>query len=1301
MSELDTLYRDLERCPEHRRDRLRRRLDGLARRARQGKPIDRGLKELTRAIHDTLERVQRRRAALPAIDYPEQLPVSARRAEIAAAIAENQVVVVAGETGSGKTTQLPKICLELGRGVDGLIGHTQPRRIAARSVAKRIAEELKSEPGRLVGYKVRFSDHTSSESLVKLMTDGILLAEIQHDPLLSDYDTIIIDEAHERSLNIDFLLGYLRQLLPKRPDLKLIITSATINTEGFSKFFGDAPVVEVSGRSYPVDILYRPLMGEDEDDRDRDLPRAILDAVDELARLDPLGDILIFLPGEREIRAVNQQLTRHAMRDTEVVPLFSRLSTAEQDRVFRTHRGRRIVLATNVAETSLTVPGIRFVIDSGLARISRYSHRTKVQRLPIEAIAQSSANQRAGRCGRLGPGTCIRLFAEEDYAARPLYTDPEIRRTNLASVILQMAALGLGDVEAFPFMDPPDRRYITDGYRLLEELQAVDGERRLTAVGKKLVRLPLDPRLGRMLLAAEREGVLPELLIIASALAVQDPRSRPMDAQQKSDQRHAEFSDKRSDFISYLNLWNWFREQSQHLSNSKLRKTCHDRYLSYVRLREWHDIHSQLLSIVRELKLELPKRKAPAEGEEPSVDGDGVHRALLAGLLGNIAMRDEEKSYIGARNIKLNLFPGSGLYKKPPKWLVAAELVETSKLYARTVGMIRPEWLEPIARHLLKRSYSEPHWEKRPAQVAAFERVTLYGLPIVTQRKVNYGPLDPPLAREIFIRQALVQGDFNCRAKFFRHNAELIAEVERLEAKARRRDVMVDDEVLFAFYDARIPEGIYSGKSFDKWLKGADEKALYLSRDDLLQRETHELGEGAYPDHFPGAGLSLPLEYHFEPGGKADGISVVVPLAALGQLPEAPFEWLVPGMLEEKLIALIKSLPKSLRRNFVPAVNFAQAALAALVPYEGSLREAFAHQLLRITGVTVPADAWQLENIPEYLRINFRVIDEKGKPLAEGRELAELQRRLSGKVRDTLSAAPEASEEESSIERTGIVTWDFAELPDSVELKRAGLSVRAYPALVDEGEAAAIRLFESPVSAATAMSGGLHRLYSLALRDKLKYLRKNIPDINTLCLRYNAMGNCEALKDDLLSAVIERLFLQDAAPRDKAEFEQRVESGRARIIDEGNRIAAELSEALKVYHELQKRLKKVPPTLLQAASDIQLQLQRLLGTGFIAATPARWLSRLPLYLRAAEARLEKAARDPSRDRANMLELQKFWELYEKRHEQLNAQGRVDAGLEEFRWLLEELRISFWAQELKTLEPVSVKRLQKRWKELAG
>ncbi len=1241
------------------------------------------------------------RSAIPTIDYPEQLPVSARRAEIAEAIAAHQVVVVAGETGSGKTTQLPKICLELGRGIDGRIGHTQPRRIAARSVAKRIAEELKSEPGRLVGYKVRFSDHTSPESLIKLMTDGILLAEIQHDPLLRDYDTIIIDEAHERSLNIDFLLGYLKQLLPKRPDLKVIITSATINTEGFSKFFNDAPVVEVSGRSYPVDVLYRPLLGEDEDDHDRDLPRAILDAVDELARLDPLGDILVFLPGEREIRAVNQQLSRHAMRDTEVVPLFSRLSTAEQDKVFKPHRGRRIVLATNVAETSLTVPGIRFVIDSGLARISRYSHRTKVQRLPIESIAQSSANQRAGRCGRLGPGTCIRLYAEEDFAARPLYTDPEIRRTNLASVILQMAALGLGDVEAFPFMDPPDSRYITDGYRLLEELRAVDARRHLTPLGKKLVRLPLDPRLGRMLLAAEKEGVLPELLIITSALAVQDPRMRPMDAQQKADQRHAEFSDKKSDFVSYIKLWNWFHEQSHHLSNSKLRNTCHDRYLSYVRLREWHDIHGQLLAIVRELRLKMPRREPPPEGDEPSIDGDGVHRALLAGLLGNIAMRDEEKSYIGARNIKLNLFPGSGLYKKPPKWLVAAELVETSKLYARTVGSIRPEWLEPIARHLLKRSYSEPHWEKRPAQVAAFERVTLYGLPIVARRKVNYGPLDPQLSREIFIRQALVQGEFNCRARFFKHNADLIAEVERLEAKARRRDVMVDDEVLFAFYDARIPENIYSGKSFDKWLKTADEKSLYLTKEDLLQRETHELGEGAFPDLFPAAGLSLALEYHFEPGGKADGISVVVPLAALGQLPGYPFEWLVPGMLEEKLIALIKSLPKQLRRNFVPAVNFAQAAMGALSPYQGPLREAFAHQLLRITGVEVPPDAWQLENIPEHLRMNFRVVDERGKPLAEGRDLDALQRQLSGKVRDTLSAAPREKESENSIEREGITAWDFDALPESVELKRGGLSVRAFPALVDEGEVAAIRLFESPASAAAAMRGGLHRLYSLALRDKLKYLRKNIPEINTLCLRYNAMGNCEALKDDLLAAVIERIFLQAEPPRDRAEFERRVEAGRGRIIEEGNRIAADLSEALKVYHELQKRLKKVPPTLLQAAADIQAQLQRLLGPGFVAATPARWLSRLPLYLKAAEARLEKAARDPVRDRANMVELNKLWELYEKRAEQLRAQGRVDTELEEFRWLLEELRISFWAQELKTVEPVSAKRMQKRWKELVA
>ncbi|MGM0595372.1 MAG: ATP-dependent RNA helicase HrpA, partial [Pseudomonadota bacterium] len=919
--------------------RLRKRLHGLKRRAGSGKPIDRGLAEVAQALEKSRLRCEQRRAAMPVPEYPEELPVSARRAAIAAAIEEHQVVVVAGETGSGKTTQLPKICLDLGRGVAGTIGHTQPRRIAARSVANRIAEELHTELGQLVGFKIRFSEKSGGNSLIKLMTDGILLAEIQSDPLLEQYDTIIIDEAHERSLNIDFLLGYLKRLLPKRPDLKVIITSATINTERFAEFFDGAPVVEVSGRTYPVEVRYRPLLDEEDDKKEADPQQGILDAVDELARLDPLGDILIFLPGERDIREAADALHKHRMRDTEVVPLFSRLSAAEQDKVFRPHRGRRIVLATNVAETSLTVPGIRFVIDTGMARISRYSHRTKVQRLPIEPVSRASANQRAGRCGRVSEGTCIRLYSEEDFLARPEYTDPEIRRTNLASVILQMMLLGLGDIEAFPFIDPPDRRFITDGFRLLHELGAVDRQNRITKAGRMLARLPVDPRIGRMLLAAEREKSLHEVLIIASALTIQDPRERPLDAQQAADEKHKRFVDEKSDFIAYLNLWDYYHEQARHLSHNKLRKLCRKEFINYLRMREWHDIHGQLLSQVRNLDLTPNKSEA---------DYDAIHRALLAGLLSNIAHKDEREQkgpppkkqrrkplveYLGARNIKLAIFPGSSQAKRAPKWIMAAELVETSRLFARDVAQIDPAWIEPLAGELVKRTYLEPHWEKRAGQVAAFEQVTLFGLLIIPRRKVNYGPIDPPLSRELFIRHGLVEGELRCDAPFFRHNRELLEEVALLEAKSRRRDILVDEETLFAFYDERVPENIYSAKGFDKWrkqLEREDPKRLFLQREDLMQHEAEGVTERDFPPTFDYQGMSLPLHYHFEPGHPADGVTVELPLAALGQLKPEPFEWLVPGLIEEKLIALIKTLPKAQRRNYVPAVNFAEAALEAM-----------------------------------------------------------------------------------------------------------------------------------------------------------------------------------------------------------------------------------------------------------------------------------------------------------------------------------------------------------------------------------
>ena len=1283
---------------------LYKRLKSIQGRARSGKPVDRSLDELKQALNRSSMRRASRLASLPRPDYPESLPVSGRRAAIAAAIESHQVVIVAGETGSGKTTQLPKICLELGRGVAGMIGHTQPRRIAARSVANRIAEELGSELGQAVGYKVRFHERASDNTHIRLMTDGILLAEVQSDPWLDRYDTLIIDEAHERSLNIDFLMGYLHQLLPRRPDLKVIITSATINTERFATFFNEAPVIEVSGRGFPVEIRYRPLLDEEGERQEADPQQAILDAVDELTRIAPLGDILIFLAGERDIREADEALGRHRMRETEVIPLYSRLSAAEQDRVFRSHTGRRIVLATNVAETSLTVPGIRFVIDTGLARISRYSHRTKVQRLPIEAISQASANQRAGRCGRVSAGICIRLYSEEDFNNRPAFTDPEIRRTNLASVILQMRVMGLGEIEAFPFIDPPDKRYINDGLRLLHELHALDGEQRLTELGRKLARLPLDPRLARMLLAADIEGALHEVLIIVSALSVQDPRDRPQAAQQAADQAHARFRHERSDFLAWLNLWNHYHEQARHLSQNKLRKLCRQEFLSWLRMREWHDIHGQLLAQVRELGLSPNSQEASYEA---------IHKALLTGLLGNIALRDEPVhpkgkgdaaaskgkrprresiSYLGARNLRLTIHPSSAQARHGPKWLMAAELVETQRLFAREVAAIEPEWVEALAGHLLKRQYLEPHWEKRRAQVVAFEQLTLYGLILVARRKVNYGAIDPLLARELFIRHALVEGEYQTRAPFFAHNRELLDELALLEAKSRRRDQLIDEQMLYDFYDQLIPEGIVSGRHFERWLsRQQNPELLHFSREALLQ------GDGVsgkdFPDRIVCADVALPLSYHFEPGHQADGVSVTIPLALLAQLTPESFEWLVPGLLEDKLIALIKTMPKAVRRNYVPAVNFAQAALANMRFGDGDLLTSFAHQLHRISGMAVPADAWQVDALPDHLRMNFIITDEAGKTIAQGRDLSTIQAQMRGEVRqslrqgtDKLSTAPHP------LERVGLQEWQPDAIPEQVVVERHGLNLQAWPAFCDEGESVALRLFESAEAAQTAHYHGILRLFMLGQRDKLKYLRKNLPAIQTSCLYYLSLGSCEALKDDILHAAARRaLGLGDRLPYQRSEYAEWVASAQERLIAEGLALAEAVAGLLGSYHRIDKIIKgRILPDWLPAVADIREQLSRLLFPGFIAATPPEWLMHYPRYLHAIERRLAKLRSDPVRDRRLQQEMasvwQNFWQGFPEGGEQRPEQ-------QERRWLLEELRVSLFAQELGTVDKVSVKRLE--------
>ncbi|HRC68387.1 MAG TPA: ATP-dependent RNA helicase HrpA [Candidatus Competibacter denitrificans] len=1271
-------------CASRDRSGFTGRLRGLHQRARDGKPVDRGLEQLRADIEASIVRLQERRAALPAPEFDDSLPISAHRGAIAAAIHEHPVVVICGETGSGKTTQLPKICLSLGLGVAGLIGHTQPRRIAARSVAARIAAELKTTVGGQVGYKVRFSDRTGPQAFIKLMTDGILLAETQGDRLLEQYEVIILDEAHERSLNIDFLLGYLKRLLPRRPDLKLIITSATIDPTRFSRHFNDAPIIEVSGRSYPVEIRYRPLIAVDEDERDRDLQQAILDAVDEVWQAGP-GDILIFLSGEREIRETAESLRKHHPPNTEILPLYARLSAAEQNRVFQPHGRPRIVLATNVAETSLTVPGIRYVIDPGTARISRYSPRGKIQRLPIEKISQASANQRAGRCGRVMAGVCIRLYAEDDYQARPPFTDPEILRTHLAAVILQMSALNLGRPEDFPFVEPPDSRQISDGFRLLFELQAVDEQRRITELGRQLARLPLDPRLGRMLLAARQEGCLHEVLVIVAALAVQDPRERPLERQQAADEKHRRFRDEHSDFLALLKLWEYYHDQARQLSKNQLRNLCQAEFLSFVRLREWHDLHHELLGLTTEMGMRLNEEAAPYPN---------LHRGLLTGLLGHLGLKQEENAYLGARGRNFYLFPGSGLFKKRPRWVAAAELVETSRLYARTVARIEPEWVEGLAEHLLKRSYAEPHWEKRSAQVAALERVTLYGLPLIANRRVNYGPLDPALAREIFIRHALVAGDFHCKAPFFQHNRELLAELEELETRARR-DLTADEESLYRFYDERIPEGIYSGPAFETWRKQAERekpRLLFLDRATLLAAAGPVSDAERFPDHLDLDGLQLPLTYRFSPGADDDGVTLTVPLAAVNQVDAKRLDWLVLGLRAERMAALLKSLPKAVRRNFVPVPNYVQALLEVIEPGARSLTEAMTERLEKMTGVRIPEDAWNPAAVPVHLRMRVQVVDVDGQVLAVGRDWATIQAELRGEARHRFAALPTPE-----FERERLRDWDFGELAEDVSFMRNGIQLRGYPALVAEADGTlSLRLLDSLVRAEAATRVGLRRLLSWRLGAAYKQLARDLPKLQQMTLHYLGLGVQEALREDLLAAILDRAFLNDQPlPRERAAFETLLERGKTRLAAVRVEICESAAAILAAYQEV-RRLLNNDSLGGEAIEDIRNQLASLIYPGFINQTPPEWLPHLPRYLRAIHLRLQKLRQAPDKDRQRSSDIIRLSALWQRQAER-NALGeRYDLELIRFRWLLEELRVSQFAQELKTVMPVSVKRLEEHW-----
>ncbi len=1275
------LQKELPHCLLAERHRLRQKLHRL-----KGKESPAVLEKLAADIATSRAKLEQRRANLPTPSYPEELPVSERRQEILEAIQKHQVVIVAGETGSGKTTQLPKICLEAGRGIAGMIGHTQPRRIAARSVAVRIAEELETPMGHAVGYKVRFSDHTRPESYIKLMTDGILLAESQADRFLNQYDTLIIDEAHERSLNIDFLLGYLKQLLPKRPDLKLVITSATIDTERFARHFNDAPVIEVSGRTYPVEMRYRPLLSDDEAEQDRDVQQAIRDAVDELAH-EGMGDVLIFLPGEREIRETAESLRKHHPPHTEILPLYARLSASEQNRIFQTHKGRRIVLATNVAETSLTVPGIRYVIDPGMARISRYSHRTKVQRLPVEKISQASANQRAGRCGRVAAGICIRLYSEQEFLNRPEFSEPEIKRSNLAAVILQMKALRLGDIEHFPFVEAPDRKMISDGYKLLEELGAVKNQQ-LTDIGRQLARLPVDPRVARMVFAAQEEGCLAEVLVIASALSVQEARERPHEKQQAADEKHKQFADKESDFLAYLNLWKSYHEQAQHLTNNKLRKWCKENFISYLRMREWHDVYVQLKSMVS------------AQGwktNEQQTDYAAIHRALLAGLLGNIANRSESKEhdYNGARGIKLFIFPGSSLAKKKPKWIMAAELVETSRMFARTVAKIEPEWIEAVAGDLCKRSYFDAHWEKKPAAAIAYERLTLYGLMVNPKRKIHYGRINAAESRQLFIRGALVEGEFNTRAGFFTHNQQLIDEIESLEAKSRRRDVLVDDEALYDFYDKLIPDHVFDGRRFEQWRKKAEQKEprlLYLTHDDLMLHGADDVTDAQFPDAMNVAGMVLTLSYHFEPGADDDGVTLTVPLPALNLLQPPRFEWLVPGLLHEKICQLLKSLPKSLRRNFVPVPNFADACLQVLVPGDESLLVALQHQLLRMTAVKITSTDWELSKLTPHMLMNFRVVDDSGECIAQGRDLLQLQQQLKDKAQQSFSAVPAWEGE-----RQGITRWDFGDLPEHVDFERNGVQMRGYPGLVDGRESVSLRLFDSFEEAQRETRRALRRLITFAVPDKIKYLNKNLPRLKEMGLYYAPMGKCDELRRDIVEAVVDQSFFGGGVlPRNSAEFERCVAQGKQQMIDVANELCALIYDTLVQHHQLNKALKgSLHPAWLHALADIKGQVIHLIYTGFVSQTPREWLREYPRYFKAISKRLEKLAAATARDRQHVQEIQPLWQAYEARKTKHRQQGMVDPQLETYRWMIEELRVSLFAQELRTKLPVSVKRVKKQ------
>ncbi len=1279
---IQSLYSLLPNAMAQHRHRFHQRLRALKRldKDQQAQKVQ----QLQQDIQQSIQTVELRKTQCPEISYPP-LPVSEHKDELVEAIKQHQVVIIAGETGSGKTTQLPKICLEAGRGMAGLIGHTQPRRLAARTVANRIAEELNSVLGEQVGFKIRFSDQVSERSYIKLMTDGILLAEIQQDRFLNQYDTIIIDEAHERSLNIDFILGYLKQLLPKRPDLKLIITSATIDPERFARHFDNAPVFQVSGRTFPVEVRYRPLHEMTDGDGDTvDQTQGIIQAVDELSR-ESQGDILVFLSGERDIRDTAEALNRRQLRHTEVVPLYARLSAAEQNRIFQSHGGRRIVLATNVAETSLTVPGIKYVIDPGTARISRYSFRSKVQRLPIEAISQASANQRSGRCGRVSAGICIRLYSEQDFLSRDEFTTPEILRTNLASVILQMLALGLGEIDQFPFVEVPDNRQINDGLRLLEEIQAISshkGSKKLTPIGRQIARLPIDPRYARMVVESAELGSLSEVLIIAAGMSIQDPRERPQDKRQAADQQHAEFADKESDFISLFNLWTAFREQQKELNNNQLRKWCKQYFINYLRMREWQDIVSQLKKAIAEMGFRL--NPSPA-------DYQAVHQALLAGLLSHIGNKEPEKQYLGARNARFMIFPGSPLAKKNPAWVMVAELVETSKLFGRIGAKIQPEWIEPLAAHLSKSSYSEPHWSKKRGAVMAYENVSLYGLPIVTKRTVNYSTIDPALCRELFIQHALIEGDSKLNFPFLQHNQQLIDDIQALEDKSRRRDVLVDDHAMQQFYLQKLPEHICNEVSFRHWWKKVSKQQPQLLHFDpalLMKHDATNVTQLNYPETWQQGNLHLALDYQFSPAAIDDGVSILIPLPLLNQLKPQGFDWLVAGLRYELILNLIKLLPKSLRKNFVPAPNYAEACMADITPSEQPFLEALSYKLKRMTGVEVSPDEWPWDKLPEHLKFNFKVIDNH-KVIAQGRDLSVLQHKLSDKVKSSLRqvATPEVEQKE-------LTEWTFGSLAKEFSEDKGGYQVKAYPALVDNGQTVAIKLFDQPHQAALSQQAGLRRLLRLNIPSPVKYLQEKLPNKAKLGLYFNPFGQIKVLIDDCIDAAIDQLLSEKFNDiRDPDVFKQACDWVRAELNDKVLQIATAIEPGLTLAHHIKKKMKgNVPLNMISAHGDIQQQLKGLVFTGFVTHIGAAKLADWQRYIQGIERRLEKLPIDPNKDRLQQLTVEKVQQAIDGAKNKIPAGQPQPEQIEQARWMLEELRVSLFAQQLGTAYPISEKRI---------